>query len=70
MCDLLMLNHIPLLLQAPTTRALGEPLGWFMVQTVKALHKTKLFPGRRSSCPPPGGAWAAAESSEGDARES
>ena len=40
----LMSNHIHLLLQAPTTDALGRPLRWFMTETAKAFHKAR---GRR-----------------------
>jgi putative transposase len=40
----LLSNHLHLLLQAPTAHALGEPLGWFLVQTAKAFHKAR---GRR-----------------------
>jgi hypothetical protein len=32
-------NHIHLLLQAPTTDALGRPLRWFMTETAKAFQK-------------------------------
>lgn len=40
----LMANHLHLLLQAPTTDALGRPLRWFMTQTAKTFHKAR---GRR-----------------------
>jgi putative transposase len=40
----LLSNHVHLLLQAPTAHELGEPLGWFLVQTAKAFHKAR---GRR-----------------------
>jgi putative transposase len=40
----LLSNHVHLLLQAPTAHELKEPLGWFLVQTAKAVHKAR---GRR-----------------------
>jgi putative transposase len=40
----LMSNHVHLLLEAPVVHGLGEPLGWFQVQTAKAFHKAR---GRR-----------------------
>ena len=40
----LMANRLHLLLQAPTTDALGRPLRWFLTQTAKAFHPAR---GRR-----------------------
>jgi len=40
----LMSNHVHLLVQAPTTEALGRPLRWWMTETAKAFHKAR---GRR-----------------------
>ena len=37
----LMSNHIHLLLQAPTSEALGRPLRWFMTETAKAFHRRR-----------------------------
>ncbi len=40
----LMANHVHLLLRAPTVRALGCPLRWFMTETAKAFNRAR---GRR-----------------------
>jgi putative transposase len=37
----LMSNHVHLLMQAPTTDALGRPLRWFMTETARAFHRIR-----------------------------